>query len=286
MKNDPLVITVAPTGAENTREHNPNIPYTPEEIAAESIASAAAGAAVVHLHVRNADGSPSTDKELYAAAIGRIREETDAVTMVTTGGAVVVGGMLMDDRIQGIYADPDVISLQVGSINFGGEPFITSRADTLRIAAEGRRLGMGFEIQAKDVGHVAAGAAFIAEGVLPETTAFNLVVGVPGGMPADVGGLTAMVAQVPAGSRWGVTAVGPAWHPLLGMLTTGIALGADCVRVGFEDCVYLRPGVLAGSNAELVEQIRDLAELLGRTIGGTDDARRYFGLQPRSAAAV
>jgi 3-keto-5-aminohexanoate cleavage enzyme len=268
----PVLITVAPTGAEVTRDQNPNVPYTPEEIAREAIAAANAGAHVVHLHVRNEDGTPASDKELFSRTIDLIRDKSEILTMVSTGGAV---WMPLRERIQGIYADPDVVGIEVGSLNFGGEPFVTSREDTLLVANEGIRRGKPFEIEAFDVGQVAEGASFIAEGVIPKGTPFNLVLGVPGGMPASPLGLQAMIAEVPEGSSWCVTAVG---RFQTRMLALAMSMETAAVRVGFEDNVYLRKGVLAQSNAELVEQIRGLAELLGRRIADPEDARAYFGL--------
>lgn len=267
----PVIITVAPTGAEVTREQNPHVPYTPQEIASEAIAAAAAGAHVVHLHVRKPDGTPASDRRLFAETIELIRDKSNVVTMVSTGGAI---WMPIEVRMEGIYADPDVIGIEVGSLNFDGEPFVTTSDDTLLVASEGRKLGKPFEVEAFDVGQVSAGTTFIREGVLPERTPFNLVVGVPGGMPPSPLGLHAMVAELPSGSPWSVTAIG---RFQTRMLAVALGMGAHGVRVGFEDNLYLRKGILAESNAQLVTQIRELAELLGRNIADGEQAKRYFG---------
>lgn len=267
-----VVITVAPTGAEVTRANNPNIPYSPEEIAEEAIGASREGAAVAHLHVRKDDGTPAADAELFQRTIAAIRTGSEMLTMVSTGGAV---WMTMEERMTGIEADPDVIGIEVESLNFDGDPFITSNEDIRKLAAEADRWGKPLEIEAFDVGHVATGVRLIDEGVLPRGTAFNLVVGVPGGMPADFRGLQLMADFVHDRSPWGVTAIG---RNQTRMLAQAMMLGAQCIRVGFEDNVYLKRGVLAESNAALVRQATDVAEKLGFEIGNVDDARAYFGL--------
>src|SRR5262249_39795199 len=117
----PVVITVAPTGAEVTREDNPALPHTPVELAEDAAACADAGAAVVHLHVREEDGTPSARPELFAQTISLIRERSELVTMVSTGGAV---WMPMDERMAGLDAEPDMAGVETGSMNFGEEPFV------------------------------------------------------------------------------------------------------------------------------------------------------------------
>src|SRR5262249_5674540 len=126
----PLVVTVAPTGAEVTRAENPALPHTPAEIAADVLACAEAGAAVCHRHVREEDGTPSSRPELFAEAVQLIRERSPIVTMISTGGAV---WMPMEERMTGLEAGPDLAGVETGSMNFGDDPFVTVPADARRV---------------------------------------------------------------------------------------------------------------------------------------------------------
>lgn len=270
--DEPVAITVAPTGAEVTRADNPAVPYTPREIADEARASAQAGAAIVHLHVREPDGTPSGRPELFSEAIEAIRAETELVTMVSTGGAV---WMDIDERTTGLAAAPDLCGVETGSLNFGEEAFVTTRPQALDIVARARAAGIGLEVEAFDVGHVVQAVRMLDAGELPEPLCMNLVFGVPGGIDTSPEALAAMLRPLPAGTHWSVTCVGRHQQRMLGL---AVLHGAGGIRVGFEDAVYASRGVLAESNAELVERAADLVEALGRRVASPDDARAAFGL--------
>ncbi len=270
--SDAVVITVAPTGSEPTRDDNPNVPYRVEEIVAEAVRAASAGAGVVHVHVRSDDGRPSAERSRFEGVISTIRERSELLCCVSTGGG---SGMSLDDRLAGAYADPDAVGVETGSLNFAGVPFVTSAGDTARVVEVARSFGKPLEVEAFDTGHVVAGRELIEEGGLPEGTPFNLVFGVRGGAPATPDALSAMVAHVPAGSPWTVTAIG---RHQTRMLMGALHMGAPGVRVGFEDNVYLRRGVLADSNAALVEQVVGLCELVGRRPAEPAECRAYFGI--------
>jgi 3-keto-5-aminohexanoate cleavage enzyme len=201
----PIVITVAPTGAEVTRAHNPALPHTPEEIAADTVACAQAGAAIVHLHVREADGTPSGRVELFRETIDRIRVATDIITMVSTGGAV---WMSIDERVTGLDAAPDLSGVETGSLNFGDEAFVTTRPQTLEVIRRATERGIGLEIEAFDVGHVTQAVAMLARGELPAPLRANLVFNVPGGIDASPEALAAMLRPLPPDTHWSVTAIG------------------------------------------------------------------------------
>ena len=201
----PVVVTVAPSGAEVTRADNPALPHTPAEIADDVLACAEAGASVCHLHVREEDGSPSSRRELFVEAIERIREHSSIITMVSTGGAV---WMPMDDRMTGLEADPDLAGVETGSMNFGEDPFVTVPADARRVVERARERGIGLEAEMFDVGHVVAGVRMLERGELPAPLRANLVFGVPGGIDATPEGLEAMLRPLPAGTHWSITAVG------------------------------------------------------------------------------
>jgi 3-keto-5-aminohexanoate cleavage enzyme len=268
----PVVIVVAPTGAEVTREHNPAVPYTPAEIAADVLACREAGAAVAHLHVREDDGTPSASADLFRQAVDGIRAACDIITMVSTGGAM---GMTIEERSTGLEARPDMSGIETGSLNFGRDLFPTLPHETEGIAARAAELGLPLEVEAFEIGHIDAAIDFARRGVLPAPLRVNIVVGCPGALAATSHNLTAAVAALPDDATWSVTAIG---RHQTRMLTLGLLLGATCVRVGFEDNVYLRRGQLAASNAELVEQIAAIARSLGRGVATVEQARELLSL--------
>jgi 3-keto-5-aminohexanoate cleavage enzyme len=272
----PVVIVVAPTGAEVTREHNPAVPYTPAEIAADVAACREAGAAVAHLHVREDDGTPSARAGLFRQAVDGVRAACDIITMVSTGGAM---GMTIDERSTGLEARPDMSGIETGSLNFGRDLFPTLPHETEGIAARAAELGIPLEVEAFEIGHIDAAVAFARHGVLSAPLRVNIVVGCPGALAATSHNLIAAVAALPEDATWCVTAIG---RHQTRMLTLGLLLGATCVRVGFEDNVYLRRGQLAASNAELVEQVAAVARSLGREVATVEQARELLSL-PQSA---
>ncbi len=271
-----MVITVAPVGAEVTRDDNPALPHTPAEIAADVLACADAGAAVAHLHVREADGTPSARPELFEETIALIRECSEIVTMVSTGGAV---WMPMEERMAGLEAGPDMAGVETGSMNFGEEPFVTLPADARRVIARAGELGVSLEAEMFDVGHVVQARRMVERGELPEPLHANLVFGVPGGIDASPEALDAMLRPLPAGTHWSITAVGRHQRR---MLALAVLRGAGGIRVGFEDGVYLRRGVLAGSNAELVGDAASLVETLGRRVATIEEARELLSVPVRT----
>jgi 3-keto-5-aminohexanoate cleavage enzyme len=270
--SQPVIITVAPVGAEVTRDNHPAVPYTPDEIAAASLEAVQAGASVVHLHAREPDGKPSGDPKLFAQAITGIRAAAKPIIMVSTGGAV---WMTIQDRTRSLEAGPDMCSLETGSMNFGNDLFLTSRPDSISSAKLAYDKGIVPEIELFDVGHAVAAARMLKEGHLRGPLNVNLVVGVPGGIDATPDAIPALLRPLPEDVRWSVTAIGRHQRRIL---SVAILLGAAGVRVGFEDNVYLRKGQLAKSNAELVEDIASVAKQLGRGIATPDQAREILSV--------
>jgi 3-keto-5-aminohexanoate cleavage enzyme len=275
----PVVITVAPTGAEVTRADNPALPHTPVEIAADVLACAEAGASVCHLHVREEDGSPSSRRELFVEVIEQIRDRSPIVTMISTGGAV---WMPMDERLTGLEAHPDLAGVETGSMNFGEDAFVTVPADARRVIERASALGIGLEAELFDVGHVVAAVGMLEQGALPPPLRANLVFGVPGGVDASPEALDAMLRPLPPETHWSMTAVGRHQRR---MLALAVLRGAGGIRVGFEDGVYLRRGVLAGSNAELVADTVELVRTLGRRPATIEEARQLLTCPLRVPAA-
>lgn len=272
--SDPVIITVAPVGAEVTRDHHPGVPYTPAEIAEASLQAVAAGASVVHLHARLDDGTPTGDPEIFAQAIRAIRAKADPVIMVSTGGAV---WMTIEERTRALEAGPEMCSLETGSMNFGDDLFLTSRPDSISSATKAYKMGIVPEIELFDVGHAVAAARMLKEGHLKGPLNVNLVLGVPGGIDAVPEAIPALLRPLPADIRWAVTAIGRHQRR---MLAVAALMGADGLRVGFEDNVYLRKGQLAASNAELVVDVAALATSLGRHIASPQEARQILSIAP------
>jgi 3-keto-5-aminohexanoate cleavage enzyme len=256
----PVVLTVAVTGADVFRENNPNIPYTTQEIAESSIEASGAGATVVHLHVREDDGTPSGRPELFKDVMERIRAGSDLLTMVSTGGS---NEMTIEERTTGLEAKPDISGVESGSMNFGDDTFITPPKAARGIIERALGAGIDLEVEAFDVGHVVSAVRWVEEGVLPAPLRINLVFGVPGGIDASPEALAAMTRPLPSDAFWTVTCIGR-HHPR--MLALALLNGAPGIRTGLEDVAYLRKGVLAPSNAALVEAAVDLTKALGREV--------------------
>ena len=272
--SDPAVLTVAVTGADVFRHNNPNIPYTTAEIAEQSIAAGQAGATVVHLHVREDDGTPSGRPELFQDVISRIRQGSELITMVSTGGS---NEMTIEERTTGLTANPDLSGVESGSMNFGDDTFITPPKAARGIIERATGAGIGLEVEAFDVGHVATAVRWLEEGVIPGPLRINLVFGVPGGIDASPEALTAMLRPLPPETFWTVTCVGR-HHPR--MLALALLYGAPGFRTGLEDAVYISRGVLAESNAALVTAAIKLAQSVGREVATQEQTRALLGLAP------
>jgi 3-keto-5-aminohexanoate cleavage enzyme len=256
----PVVLTVAVTGADVFRENNPNIPYTTKEIADSSIEAAQAGATVVHLHVREDDGTPSGRPELFKDVMEHIRAGSDVLTMVSTGGSA---DMTIEERTTGLEAAPDISGVESGSMNFGDDTFITPPAAGRGIVERAKELGIALEVEAFEVGHVISAIRWLEEGLLPAPLRINLVFGVPGGIDASPEALAAMIRPLPPGTFWTVTCIGRHHQR---MLALALLHGAPGIRTGLEDVAYISRGVLAPSNGALAEMAVGLAGSLGREV--------------------
>jgi 3-keto-5-aminohexanoate cleavage enzyme len=270
--SDPVVLTVAVTGADVFRENNPNIPYTTEEVANSSIEAAAAGATVCHLHVREDDGTPSGRPELFVDVIDRIRAESDVLTMVSTGGA---NDMTIEERTTGLEAKPDISGVESGSMNFGDETFITPPPAGRGIIERATKAGIALEVEAFDVGHVVSAVRWLDEGILPSPMRINLVFGVPGGIDASPEALESMLRPLPEGTFWTVTCIGRHHQRLMAL---ALLRGAPGIRTGLEDVAYLKRGVLAPSNAALCEMAVGLAGTLGREVATQEQTKELLHL--------
>ncbi len=280
MSRNPLIITCSPVGAEVTKAENPAAPYTPAEIANEAIAAVKAGASIIHLHAREADGTPSQRTELFAEAIRLIRQEVDAIIQISTGGAVTA---TPDERLQPVREldpAPEMASLTLGTVNFGNDVFWNSPDLIETFAKEFQERGIKPELEIFDAGMMATAQRLVKKGLLNTPLHLDFVLGVPGAMAGTPENLMFLYGQLPAGATWTVAGIGAAE---LKLGTIAIALGGH-VRVGFEDNVFYRKGELATSNAQLVERIARIAAELDRPVATPEEARALLSMPQRSFA--
>ncbi|WMC89332.1 3-keto-5-aminohexanoate cleavage protein [Streptomyces rochei] len=290
-----VIITCALTGAGDTVRKSPHVPVTPEQIARNAVEAAAAGAAVVHIHVRDPEtGEPSRDPKLYREVVERVKETgTDVVINLTAGmggdlvidpddplthlpGTDLVGGLERLPHVEDLL--PDICTLDCGSLNFGdGSNLYVSTPDMLRAGARRiQELGVRPELEIFDTGHLWFAKQLLAEGLLDDPTVFQLCMGIPWGAPADPGVLQSMVNMLPDGARWASFALGRMQMP---WVAQSILLGGH-VRVGLEDNLYLGKGNKA-TNAQLVERAVTITESIGARVATPDEARATLGLKPR-----
>lgn len=269
-----LIITAAICGAEVTKEHNPGVPYTVEEIGREAEAAYRAGASIIHLHVRNDDGTSTQDKERFRLCIEEIRRRCpDVIIQPSTGGAV---GMSNEERLQPIALRPEMATLDCGTCNFGGDDiFINSENTIIEFAKKMLELDIKPEVEVFDKGMIDTALRLAKRGIIKEPMHFNLVLGVNGGIAATVRDAAYMAASIPSNATFTVSGIGKSQFQ---MAATAIAMGGH-VRVGFEDNVYISKGVLAKSNAELVEKAVRIAMELGREIASPEEARKILGMR-------
>ena len=268
---DPLIITVAGVGAELTREQQPNLPISPEEIAADAAACRDAGASIYHLHVRAPDGAPTMDVATFGKAFEAIRAATDLIVQFTSGGAVTD---TEEDRIAPLQLRPDMASLTTGTVNFGDEVFSNPQPLIRRFYSRMLELGIVPEFEIFEAGMVATAVRLYEELAAEHHQHFDFVLGVPGALPADSDVIAFLRSRVPDGASWSATGIGRA-HLLV--TEEAIAAGGH-VRTGFEDVRYFEPGRRAESNAQLVTRVAALAGAAGREVATPEMARNHLGL--------
>lgn len=298
-----VIITCAVTGSIHTPTMSPHLPITPDEIAKSAIGAAEAGAAILHLHARNdRDGSPTPDPEVFGQFLPRIKNSTDAVINITTGGAAT---MTVEERIAGPLAlEPEMCSLNMGSMNFGLYPaldkfsqwkhpwevdylegsrnriFRNTFTDIESILEQlGKGCGTRFEYECYDVGHLYSLAHFVDRGLVEGPFFVQTIFGILGGIGPDPENLMHMrrIADKLFGNayEWSILAAG---RHQTNFVTTGALLGGH-VRVGLEDNLYLSKGELAESNASQVSKIRRLLEELSLEVATPADVRAMLALK-------
>ncbi|MFA6091566.1 MAG: 3-keto-5-aminohexanoate cleavage protein [Elusimicrobiota bacterium] len=268
-----IVITCAVTGAETTRKHNPNLPVTPEQIADSAHEAYLAGASIVHLHVRDEQEKPTQDVKVFKKAMELIRKKCDLVIEVTTGGAV---GMTPQERLQPVTLDPEMASLDCGTVNFGDEHIVNTLPIMREFASQMKARRVRPTLECFDLSHVYGSHVLIKEGLVEPPYHYGFVLNVPGGVKYEPEVLDFFVRRVPAGSFWTVMGIGG--KASLMSIYGAVAMGGF-IRVGMEDNVYFSKGVLAKSNAQLVERAVRIAKESGLEIAKPGDVRKLLQLR-------
>lgn len=268
-----LIITAAICGAEVTKRDNPNLPITADELAEEAQKAEEAGASIIHLHVRDKNGKPTQDKEIFKKAINKMNDlDLKAIIQPSTGGAA---GMSWQERIQPVYLKPEMATLDCGTTNFVDDVFINDLPLMRNFAKEMKKLDILPELECFEVGHIYNALKLKKEGLLDKHLHFDLVLGVPGAIPASVKNLLFMVEHLPKQATWTVAGIG---RYQLELAYHAIIMGGH-VRVGFEDNIYYKKGELAVSNAQLVKRVVRLANEYGREVANPGETRKILKIE-------
>ncbi|MBT9256115.1 3-keto-5-aminohexanoate cleavage protein [Phycicoccus sp. MAQZ13P-2] len=271
------LITVAPTGAEHAKADLPQLPTSLDEVVETARRCESAGASLIHLHIRDAEHRPTLDGGYLRAAVEALREATDLVVQLSTGGSVHDP---LEQRLTVLDAEPDSCSLTCGTTNFGDDVFLNPWGfmSDLYVQAQEREVVPEFELF--DLGHVHALARLLDTHGLPYggRVHVDFVTGVPGGMPATTAALMAGVAMLPAEvTSWSATGIGRGHLPVM---AAALSAGGH-LRVGMEDNVVYRRGQVVQHNDELVARAAELAETMQRPALTTDEARDLLGIKER-----
>ena len=290
--NHDVIITCAVTGAGDTTSRSNLVPITPRQVADAAIEAARAGAAVVHVHVRDPEtGHGSRDPALFRETVDMIRDSgVDMIINLTAGmggdwvpsaedpslpgpGSDMIGP---DERLAHVVdCKPDICSLDCGTMNFAGDYAYINTAPFLRRMAEiVQELGVKPELEVFDLGQIRLARSLIDEGLIDAPPMFQLCLGIPWGAGADTETMTAMKQALPSDALWAGFGISRMQMP---MVAQAVLLGGN-VRVGLEDNIYLDKGVLA-SNGMLVERAVEIIERLGARVLGPDEARAVIGLK-------
>jgi uncharacterized protein (DUF849 family) len=296
--NRKVMISCAVTGSADTPGKNPAVPVTPQQIAESAIDAAKAGAAIVHIHVRDPQTSkPSMEFDHYREVVDRIRASgIDVVINLTTGpGGRFVPGLddpkefgpattlrSVKERVQHVVAlKPEICSLDMGSMNMGNTVFVNSVAYLEAMAATIRDAGVTPELEVFETGHLLLAKRMIENGFIRPPGMFQICLGISWAQPATPEAMTYMRGLLPADSPWFAFGISLYQFP---MVAQAVLLGGN-VRVGMEDNIYLARGQLAPSNAALVEKAAKIIEVLGDHVATPADARQMLGLNGRAPRA-
>ncbi|MDH5278304.1 MAG: 3-keto-5-aminohexanoate cleavage protein [Actinomycetota bacterium] len=273
------LITVAPTGAESRKDDVPALPVTLDELVSAAKACEAAGAGLVHVHIRDEQAQPSLDLPRLKDTVAALREQTSLVVQLSTGGSVTDG---YDARLRVLEAEPDSCSLTCGTVNFGDDVFMNPWPFMVQLYQDTQLREIVPEFELFDLGHVAALNRLLDKHGAPYggRVHCDLVMGVPGGMPATTEALVAAVQALPEGATWSATGVG---RGTLAVMFAALSAGGH-LRVGMEDVLTYSRGVPVRDNAQLVERAAEAATLFQRPPMSTDDAREMLNVKDRRSS--
>ena len=288
----PTILSCAVTGSFTTREHNPNLPVTPEEIANECFAAAKSGAAICHIHVREPEtGTPSMNIEYYREVVQRIRaSSTDLIINLTTGpggryvpsdedpaqagpSTTLVSPIVRSEHV--VELKPEICSLDLNTMWFGGGAVINHPPAVKAMAERIYASGVKPELEVFDVGHVSLANHLVKTGIISDSKPlYQLCLGIPWGAPASPESMTLMRNMLPKDAIWASFGISRYEFP---MVATATVLGGH-VRVGLEDNLYISRGKLASGNAQLVERAVKIINAIGENVATPSQAREIFGL--------
>lgn len=278
-----LIISVALTGTAGNKSQTPDIPISPEEIAADTVAVAKAGASMVHIHVHDEKGNPTMETRYFKETFEAVKEATEKagvdviVNLTTSGGSS--DDFLRQEHLRQLR--PEVCSYDVGTFNWAlGGIFENSPNFLVELGKTAQQLDIKPEIEIFDAGMLGNAKAYTGYKVLKAPCHFQFVLGVLGAMEGTVENLEYLHRRLPEGATWSVTGIGKAHMP---MLLAGLALGCDGIRVGLEDNLYLSKGVKA-TNLQLTERAVAIARLAGREPATADEARQMLGITRHALA--
>jgi uncharacterized protein (DUF849 family) len=284
-----VIITCALTGGGAMTKNSKHVPVSPRDIAQEGIAAAKAGAAVIHIHVRDPEtGAPAMGLDLYREVVTRIRDSgTEVLINLTTGMGATYNPPIDDpakaeilvrppaERVAHVLElRPDICSLDVATMNFDANPIVNSPDHLRYMAREIYGVGVKPELEVFDLGQVGLALHLLQQGDLRPPAFFQFCLGIRGGAPATPEALLAMKGMLPAGMPWSAFAISRDEFP---MVALSVVLGGH-VRVGLEDNLFIAPGKLAQGNAPLVERAVQIIQGIGEEVATPADARKILSL--------
>lgn len=275
-----LIITAAISGAGTTKAQTPHVPITPEEIAADVVACAKAGAAIAHIHVRDENGKNTMATEKFVEVVTRVREAVaderlDVVLNLTTSGSAFSEELRMAHLPKLL---PEMCSYDPGSMNWANSyVFLNPPSFLEKLGSSCIELGIKPEVEIFDAGMIGNMDFYLKKGLLREPLHCQFVLNVPGGMPGNLESLAYLLPKIPHGATWSITGIGRSHVP---MMLAGLAAGCDGLRVGLEDNIFMEKGVYA-TNAQLVKRAVEFGRVAGREIATAEETRQILGLKKR-----
>jgi uncharacterized protein (DUF849 family) len=275
---NPIIITAALTGPIALRSDHPELPTTPEQIAQAATDAYNAGAAVVHLHIRDANGLPTADLGTARRVLELIGERSPVLTQLSTGVGLEVP---YEERAKLVELRPRMASLNPCTMSFGMGEFRNPPKEVRKLAARMRELDVKPELEIYDLGHLDVCLALLKEGLLAEPLQFSIVMGVSGGMAATPENLFQIVSRLPKGAAWQAIAIGKS---NLAITTVAVAMGGNA-RTGLEDTLFLRKGEFA-DNGALVARLVQVAKVLERPVATPEEAAKLLQLPNAHSASA